>query len=307
MVAQLEGVANALGVAAELKVVAPTGIWRHLAPWGPIAPSERFGEAGTPFAPPWPKLAIACGRQSIPYIRALRRGAGAECYTVVLQDPRTGADTADLIWVPAHDKRRGANVMATVLSPHRLTIEDLEGRRHRSHHAIDLLPTPRIAVILGGRTKVYPFREDDLVRLSLALGRFAERGASFLITASRRTHADLLRAVDDATSTVPRILWRNEADGANPYADFLAKADAFVITADSVNMTGEACATGRPIHVFHPEGGSRKFTTYHQSLEAMGATRPLDEASASVAAWSYTPKVATETIAREIEARIARR
>ena len=32
----------------------------------------------------------------------------------------------------------------------------------------------------------------------------------------------------------------------------LACADAVVVTADSVNMTGEACATGKPVLLFEP-------------------------------------------------------
>ena len=36
---------------------------------------------------------------------------------------------------------------------------------------------------------------------------------------------------------------------------FLAHADAFVVTADSVNMAGEAAATGKPIYIFEPSGG----------------------------------------------------
>ena len=118
---QARGVADALGLAYDMKRVAPAGIWAMLAPWGPVAPAERFGEPGTPFAPPWPAIAIATGRASIPYLRALRRRAGLATYTIVLQDPRTGPRTADLIWVPEHDRLRGANVVTTVTAPHSLS------------------------------------------------------------------------------------------------------------------------------------------------------------------------------------------
>ena len=272
MLTQLNAIAESLGLDATLKRVSPRGVWGMMAPWGPVAPSERFGAPGSAFAPPWPAIAIACGRTSIPYIRALKRRAGRSCYAVVLQDPRSGARTADLIWVPAHDKRRGDNVITTVISPHGFTVEGLEVLRNQAMPAIDALPGPRVAVILGGRNSVYRYSGEDDARLTGALRDLSGQGVSFLITASRRTHPELLAAVDKATADAPRFLWRDEQDGANPYAHFLARADWFVVTADSVNMTGEACATGRPIYVFHPSGGSAKFTRYHDSLVAMGAT-----------------------------------
>lgn len=303
MLTQARGIAATLGLDATLKLVDPRGVWRLLAPWGPVAPSERFGEPDADFAPPWPDVAIAVGRASIPYIRALRRKAGGETYTIVLQDPRSGSGTADLIWVPAHDRLRGANVITTVISPHGITGADLEARRAGPAPAIEALAPPRVAVILGGRNAVYRYTEDDDRRLVGALRDVAQLGASFLITASRRTHAELLAAVDAATAEAPRILWRGEQDGTNPYTDFLARADHFIVTADSVNMTGEACATGRPIYVFHPSGGSAKFTRYHESLEALGAVRRLPERLAALEQWHYEPQISADLIAGEIERR----
>ena len=137
-----------------------------------------------------------------------------------------------------------------------------------------------------------------LPRRCRALGAL---GASFMITPSRRTHARLLAVTEEATRAFPRILWNGE--GANPYPQFLAHADAFVVTADSVNMTGEASATGRPVYVFTPSAGSDKFRRFHAALQAHGATRPLPDNPDGVPAWSYEPLQSAETIAREIERR----
>lgn len=303
MLTQANAIADALGVEASLKLVSPRGVWRMMAPWGPVSPAERFGAPDTVFAPPWPDIAIAVGRASIPYIRALRRKAGRGCYTIVLQDPRSGAGTADLIWVPAHDNLRGSNVITTVISPHGFALDDLETLRSQPAPGIDRLPLPRVAVILGGRNAVYRYSDADDARLVTVLRDIAGLGASFLITASRRTHPELLTAVDQATAAAPRVLWRDAQDGPNPYADFLARADWFIVTADSVNMTGEACATGRPIYVFHPSGGSAKFTRYHASLTALGATRPLPAQIGALDSWGYEPQVSAGLIAHEIERR----
>ncbi len=305
MVVQVCGVADALGLDYQLKTVAPKGLAKFLAPWAAVSAEERFGESGTQFAPPWPAVAIATGRASIPYIRALRKAAGPRCFTVVLQDPKTGADTADLIWVPHHDKRRGVNVMTTLTAPHSFSDVRLATLRATAPNDIAALPGPKIAVILGGKNAAYRFREADDERLAQSLTSLRGLGASFLITTSRRTHQRLLQAVDQATRGAPRILWTGE--GANPYADFLAHADWLIVTADSVNMTGEACATGRPVFVFAPSGGSQKFARFHAALRDYGATRALPERIERLEAWTYAPLFSAQEIACEIVSRWRRR
>jgi len=298
---QAQGVAEALGLAYEMKHVDPKGIWKFAAPWAPVAPGERFGKPGSRFAPPWPDIAISLGRNSVPYMRALRRRAGPGTFTVVMQDPKTGLNTADMIWVPEHDRLRGANVFTTLTAPHSFTAARLTELRCVVPPPIAALPAPRVAVMLGGKNAIYQFRDEDDARLGSALESLGRLGASFLVTPSRRTPARLLAVVEQATRSFPRILW--EGGTPNPYADFLAHADILIVTADSVNMTGEACATGRPVLVFTPSGGSPKFRRFHRALEARGATRPLPERLDALPAWSYEPLHSVDDIAREIERR----
>ena len=302
---QARGVADALGLVYEMKHVSPHGVWKVVAPWGPVAPGEQFGRDGSRFAPPWPAVAIATGRASIPYVRRLRRLAGPGTFTIVLQDPKTGPNTADLIWVPDHDRRRGANVMTTLTAPHSFTASRLADLRAEVPADIAALPRPRVAVVLGGKNGVYRFKESDDERFHKALASIGSLGASFMITPSRRSHQRLIRAADSATASRPRILW--DMAGANPYPQFLAHADALVVTADSVNMTGEACATGCPVWVFHPSGGSPKFRRFHEALQGYGATRPLPELVLRIDRWQYAPLDAADLIAREVERRWARR
>ncbi len=301
MQVQANGVAAALGVRAEEKVVAPRGLWRTLAPFGPPDPAERIGALGSKFAPPWPDMVIATGRQSIPYIRAIRRFAGPSLFTIILQDPRTNARTADLIWVPEHDRRRGPNVITTLTSAHGFSLERIAELAQQRPDWLETLPKPRIAVILGGPNKVYRFSENDNTRLASSLSSIADLGASFLITPSRRTHGDLLAAVLSATHRAARFVW--DGTGNNPYGLFLAHADAFVVTGDSVNMTGEPLITGKPVWVFEPSGGNAKFARFHASLRRYGATRRLPETVTRIDEWTYEPINAADTIAREVSIR----
>lgn len=305
MVVQAKGVADALGLDYETKLVQPTGIWRIAAPWGPVSPSERFGHAGGPFSPPWPVIAIATGRASIPYIRALKRKSGPQTYTVVLQDPKTPASTADLFWVPEHDRRRGANVVTTITAPHSFSPERLARLRAHMPPEIAALPAPRIAVVLGGKNGVYKFTDACDDRLASGLKSLGALGASFMVTPSRRSHKRLVEQAEAATRDARRIFW--SGDGENPYPQFLAHADALVVTADSVNMTGEACATGKPVYIFEPSGGSAKFNRFHETLRRYGATRPLPAIVDRLETWNYAPLDSAVVIAGEIEQRWLRR
>jgi mitochondrial fission protein ELM1 len=66
-------------------------------------------------------------------------------------------------------------------------------------------------------------------------------------------------------------------------------------------MTGEACATGRPVLVFTPSGGSAKFGRFHAALQARGATRPLPDHLEEIPDWSYEPVHSVSDLAEQIE------
>jgi mitochondrial fission protein ELM1 len=302
---QSRGVAEALGADVEVKRIAPRRLWALIAPWGPVDPRERFGSSGSTFAPPWPQIAIATGRGTIPYIRALKRAAGPAVFTVALQDPRAGARVADLVWVPEHDALRAANVVTSTTAPHAFSASRLEALRARVPDDIARLPWPRVAMFVGGPSRAWRFSTADEARL-VAIARSLDRsGASLLVTTSRRTPPSLTAALDAATATAPRIFYKGE--GPNRYADFLAHADVIVVTGDSVSMTGEACATGRPVWVFMPSGGSAKFERFHEALRAHGATKRCGEVVDPHLSWTYAPLRSADQIARAIEARYERR
>lgn len=300
-IAQLRGVAAVLGLDVREIVVEPKGLFKLLAPYGPVGPRVRFGHPGSDFTPPWPAIALATGRASVPYIRALKRHAGRDTFTVVLQDPRSADSTADMIWVPAHDRRRGPNIFTTLTSPHVYAPERIAERRRALPADILALPRPRVLVALGGRNKVYRYTDADNARLAGGLRSLAGLGASFMMTASRRSHAELIAAAKAATEGAPRIFW--EGEGPNPYPEFLAAADVLLVTGDSVNMCGEAAATGRPVVVFHPSGGSEKFDRFHQGLENRGAARAMPDAFTSIPDWSYEPVYSARRIGDEITLR----
>ena len=302
---QTRGVFDALRLEYAVKRVAPAGLWLALSPWGPVSPAERFGTPQSQFHPPWPEFAISVGRLTTPYIRRLKQLAGLATYTVILQNPKVAPKTADLFWVPEHDTRRGHNVVTTLTAPHGFTAQRLRELRATLPSDIAALPSPRVAVLLGGPNGDFAYTRAALGRLAAALRTLARLGAGLMITPSRRTPADVTAFVRDATAGTQRLFW--DGEGTNPYPAFLAHADAFIVPADSVNMTGEPCATGKPVYVFAPEGGSSKVTRFHEALRRHGATRPLPDPFERLETWSYAPLSSSDAIAAEIARRWAKR
>ena len=97
----------------------------------------------------------------------------------------------------------------------------------------------------------------DPARAAALGAEVAGFAGSVLATASRRTGAaatDSLcrRAGRRAAPAVPLGRCR-----ANPYAGFLAWADAVVVTGDSVSMLSEALATAVPVFIADPGGRPR--------------------------------------------------
>ncbi len=306
--AQTLGIASALGVAVEIKSVNPTGVHRLLSPWIGVAPRERFAKSGSRFAPPWPEIAMSIGRLTTPYIRALKHHAGASTFTVVLQDPKVPLRTADMFWVPEHDKLRGDNVVTTLTAPHRFSPQRLGELRAAIPPSIAALPRPRVAVLLGGSNGDYRYSPQAVRRLAERIAEFGRLGAGLMITPSRRSDAPLVAGARAAAQPFPHIFL--DMTGDNPYPHFLACADVFLAPADSINMTGEPCATGKPVYVFHPDGGSPKFARFHRALEQHGATRRA-EAISNVENWTYAlldsaPEIAAH-ITRRVSLRNARR
>ncbi len=139
-------------------------------PLGPIDPQERPQAKDSPIAPPFPDILVASGRRAVAYLRHVRQASGGKTFTVFLKDPRTGAKTADLIWVPEHDQLRGSNVIVTLTPPHRISQARLAAAREAPDPRLAGLKHPRVAVLAGGDSRHHHFTPEDADRFVAALG-----------------------------------------------------------------------------------------------------------------------------------------
>lgn len=306
-VVQCLGICDAIGIAAEERIVRPFLPWTWLMPWGPVPPADRSDRAGSPIAPPFPDIVVASGRRAVPYIRQLHKLGAPSPFTVFLKDPRCGSNIADFIWVPQHDRLRDANVMATLTSPHQLTAKKLKAAQSTSPPFISERKKPLVAVLIGGDSPHFRFTFDDVKKLSAGLSDLAQSGAGLIGTLSRRSMtgstglADAMRRVFQSNDG-----WLWDGTGDNPYTAILAHADATVVTADSVNMIGEAVSTGLPVFIFQPSPrGTRvnhRIHSFLRGLDDYGAIRPF---TGHLETYAYEPLNATPEIARAILERYA--
>jgi len=119
---------------------------------------------------------------------------------------------------------------------------------------------PRIAVLLGGRTRDHRWDSRWKV-LGRALETLAgQTGAKLLLTTSRRTGArgegELAGAI--AAEHLEEAVWYGK-DERNVVGDFLGRSDLAIVTEDSMAMTAEAVTSRRPVIVLRPDAIIRSY------------------------------------------------
>ncbi|MCB9965448.1 MAG: mitochondrial fission ELM1 family protein [Rhodospirillales bacterium] len=290
---QCLGVAESLGVVPVVKRITLRQPWKTLSPW---LACECMASFEPPLQPPWPDLLLTSGRKAVAAARYIRKKSKGRTFTVHIQDPRITPDAFDLVVVPFHDPTRGENVLVTDAAPNLISSARLEAARAQFSD-LNNYPAPRIAVLIGGKSKAYEMTQETVLRLIEQLKALQkDRNASLFITASRRTGPEnmalLQKAFPNSTQTV---FWTGEGD--NPYMGYLAYADYILVTADSVSMISDALATGRPTYVIPLPGGGRRIDLFHQHIQDKGFAC---EFSGEMTSYEYAPVRESARIAEVI-------
>ena len=282
MASQALGLAEAAGFDFIEKRMAIRFPWSSLPPLLWAAPLAAPARTGARLDPPWPDFVIACGRNAAMPALAIKRASGGRMVAVQVQNPGVGRDEFDLMIVPEHDRLRGPRIVVTRAAVHRVTPARLAAEIGR-FPALAALPRPILAVLIGGSNKAYRLTLRRLGEITEAIAAvLRERGGSALLTPSRRTGARGPALMRERLAGMPAMIW--DGAGDNPYFAYLALADAFLVTADSVSMISEAAATGKPLHILDLAGGNAKFARFHQIMREAGITRPF---AGRIESWSY--------------------
>jgi mitochondrial fission protein ELM1 len=292
---QCLGIAEALGLRPVVKRIKLKSPWRQLSPWLAWGHGCALAKDSDTLESPYPDILIASGRKSIGAALHVKKKSGGKTFLVQVQDPRLNAKHFDLVVVPQHDPTRGENVIVTTGALHRVTPEKIAAEKARFTQ-FSALPPPRVAVLIGGTSRAHEMTAETTRRLVEQL-----RGldASLMITASRRTGAENAQMLRSQLQGPHIYFW--DGTGDNPYFALLGYADYIVVTEDSVSMTSEALATGKPVYTAKLSGGARRLDTFHKLLQEQGYTRPF---TGKLETWSYTPPCDTMKAADEIRRRL---
>lgn len=297
---QCVGLAEAVGIRSEIITVRrPRTPLKYLPP--SLWPNPLASAVGVAvLSPPWPDLLISSGRGSVAAALAIRYLGGGKTFTVHIQTPYVASSSFDLVVIPQHDSLRADNVVVTRTALHRVTKEKLVEAARNFKERLSHLPRPLIAVLVGGSSRHLKCSPEIMYRMAYQLVLAArECGGGLAVTTSRRTGEENEKILRERLQSVPLYFWDGVEE--NPYFGLLALADAIVVTSDSVSMVSEACASGKPVHVFDMGDGHKKLRQFHKALMDDGVTRPF---AGTIEQWSYDPPNETERVATIVRERL---
>lgn len=230
-------------------------------PWLSFAPRilPRFGrniiwKNKKPDVSQMPDAIITCGRRMAAIGKFYKRLLG--CKHIQILNPGDNSKKYDILICPEHDGVKGDNVITTQGSLHGISLESLA--RIKCSDPID----NTVVVFLGNPGKVF-FKDLDKLLIDINTN-FPKH--NLVICGSRRTpkkqHEKIRKVFSQA-----QLVWLSENDGENPYLKLLACGQVLLVTADSINMLSEACATDKPVIALGGKYISPKHKRFIKSID----------------------------------------
>ena len=297
--AQVVGLADAIARKRDVEVVVKRIGWKSWfgrLPWWLTLFPRRMLTTESAVAPPWPDIWLAAGRATLPLSIRMRRWARGKSYVVQVQDPRMPTRLFDLVIPPRHDRLEGDNVFPITGSPGRVNADRMAADYQRFAAELEALPRPRVAVIIGGKSKAHDLSPERAAAMAREIeAAVVDEGGSVMVSFTRRTPEPAKAILEARLKHLPGVVW--DGAGDNPYFAYLAAADYILVTEDSTNLATDAASTGKPVFVLKMDGESLKFRLFHEDLERLGAARPFGGAFHS---WTYEPLAETDRAADEV-------
>lgn len=231
-------------------------------PWLSFAPRilPRFGkniiwDNTVPDISQSPQAIITCGRRMAAIGKYYKRKLN--CKHIQILNPGDNPKKYDLLICPEHDGLKGVNIITTKGSLHNVSIQSLA-----KINCIKFDESKIISVFIGNPANDF-FKQLDL--LSSRINQYFPQH-QIMICGSRRTPKKFHTIIKNTFSHA-KMNWLEDKDGKNPYMDLLACSSVIVVTADSINMVSEACATDKPVIVIAENHISPKHKLFISSIK----------------------------------------
>jgi mitochondrial fission protein ELM1 len=254
---QVRALVQALGWPCEIRPLQyrQWDVITHLLPGGSLRGIQRTSRES--LQPPWPDLVISCGVRNEPVCRWIREQSGGRCRYVHIGRPWADPSAFDLvITTPQYRVPERPNVVRNTLTLHQVSQPRMAQGAAEWADAWRDLPRPFTGVMVGGNSGPFTLGPKAANRLAQQASQLAnDTGGSLLVTTSSRTSARATGALLNALDA-PHYFhaWQPGGEAGagrgNPYWGILGTADRFIVTADSIAMLSEACASGKPVDMF---------------------------------------------------------
>jgi mitochondrial fission protein ELM1 len=235
-------------------------------------------------------VVIGCGRSTVALCAVLKQLQPQNTFNVQVQHPRVPLKWFDAVVVPRHDFPRGAGgaskVFLTSGTVHDVTPGLLQQHGKEWEEELDEKlcgRRTRVVWLLGGPCRGFAFTEQDAERMvkefADALPR--EDEVAVLVTFSRRTpkcvQRVIRRGLQSRLSKPGQLLVWEGTESRNPYYALLSTASCIVTTPDSISMTTEAVASGKPVLTISVEHSKVKTLAFVDRVALVLTTTVMSE------------------------------
>jgi mitochondrial fission protein ELM1 len=247
--AQVEIVAEAMGLPVERKRVIPRAEWVLGKPRIEASIDHLDSARSDPLEPPWPDLILTIGRRPSMAALWIQEQSHGNSRIVLFGPPKRWPERFSLIVAPAQYQITGAANAFPIRFPlMRSNAAGIEAARLAWSERLGAMPRPLTALLVGGQTK--PYRLDARFAAELAeQARALASPGSLYASTSRRTLPTAVEALASGLPPdTPLFCWAPDATD-NPYLGLLALADRFIVTGDSISMMVEVARIGKPLAI----------------------------------------------------------
>ena len=205
-----------------------------------------------PLQSPWPDIVLSVGRRPSMVALWIKQQSADHTRIVLFGKPSSRVQDYDLIITSSEILMPPLpNIISIDYPLMRVDQQTIDTASKQWQAETSQLPSPLIAVLIGGPTKPYVYNQDTAQRIIEIAQHIInqQKGTAYLVT-SRRTPIHVLQLLKKQLPQGCKLyVWdNNSAD--NPYKALLGTADGFIVTEDSISMIIEVAKLGKPLAIF---------------------------------------------------------
>ena len=248
MISQVRGLAEALNVNYELKVVKLNFPWSKL-PVNLLPLSNVMFKNLNDFNldSKAPDILISCGKRSIYASLFIKKKSIKRVFSIHIQNPRVNTNNFDIVVAPSHDNVIGHNVITTDLAINHITPKLLDKHAEKMKDSFGSIQKPICTVFIGGKSRNYKFDQSNVIELAKTLDKVMNiNDVQMFIVFSRRTD-EFIKDYFKKKYSKQNIVWEGKE---NPYLALMHYSKYLICTSDSVSIISESVSAKKPVFIY---------------------------------------------------------